>query len=660
MGRATLVCAFLALGALAGVRGQEPSRTDGWVVIPVDEYRALRLKAYPPERPAQPPPVDATITRVEYDLRAGADSIAGEARLTVDVLKEGWVRIEVPPGLLVRASRVDGRPVSIVDLPPNAPDRKVGPTGVGSTGYGSPMAADVRRGMTTPHVLLSKSGRAVLALDVVIPLRATAGAETLTLPASPGAVSRVALVVPRTGIDLSVTGGVLADRAQEPEGRWVAYGRAGQPLALTWKKRTEDVRVAQPLRWRGTVTELVGLGEETSPVNATVRMEVVQGQASSIDLAIADGLVINQVSGALVADWDFRPGMLKINFLEPVGSQTSFGVTGEARVPRDGSVPVPLVRLPGAERETGGVAVEVLGAGEIRDRQPRGLDPADPSDLGDPVSGRESPSMVAFRFRPQPGSAARTLALSVARYTPQAVLIANVEEARYEALAGEEGKTLVRARYAIRNNQRAFLDVRLPQDATLWSASAGTRPLRPGVSPTGSLLLPLQKGRAGEDAPVFVVELTYVQRGGAWGDNGRTALTLPAIDLPISRSGVVLHHSPRFSLKPEPGAFRVETDAGPFTEALRREGVAAVPSGGMSRGQGGGVPLAAPTAPAAPAMEQLVTQYRKDTAGRSVTGPLPVQVPFPDFGPSVFLVSELTPESQAASLEFSYKRETRW
>jgi hypothetical protein len=103
--------------------------------------------------------------------------------------------------------------------------------------------------------------------------------------------------------------------------------------------------------------EVIGLGEETSPVSATVRMDVVQGLASSIVITVADTLVINQVSGALVSDWEFRPGTLKVNFLEPIGAQTSFGISGEARVAREGSVPVPLVRLPGAERGTGGVAV---------------------------------------------------------------------------------------------------------------------------------------------------------------------------------------------------------------------------------------------------------------------------------------------------------------
>ena len=114
------------------------------------------------------------------------------------------------------------------------------------------------------------------------------------------------------------------------------------------------------------------------------------------------------------------------------------------------------MRLRAAEREGGGVAVEVLGAGEIAGRDPRGLEPADPSDLGAPVRGRESPSMLAFTYRAQPGTTARALSLQVARYTPQAVLIASIEEARYDVLLDEEGKALVRARYAVPTTSGRF------------------------------------------------------------------------------------------------------------------------------------------------------------------------------------------------------------
>jgi hypothetical protein len=371
-------------------------------------------------------------------------------------------------------------------------------------------------------------------------------------------------------------------------------------------------------------------------------------------VAIPDGVIVNQVSGAMVSDWDFRPGSLRVTFLEPISGHTAFSLAAEARVPRDGAVGVPLVRLPAAERESGGVAVEVLGAGEISDRKPRGLDAADPSELGEPVTGRDSPSMQAFKFRAQPVTAARELTLTVARYTPQPVLVATVEEARYDALLEEEGKTLVRARYAVRNNQRAFLGITLPPGATLWSAAVANRPLRPGVASDGAMLLPLDKGRAGEETPPFVVELTYVQRTGSWADKGRTTLVLPSVDLPVARTGVTLHHSPRFSVSPEPGVFRCNTDPGPFTATLQEAADQ--------------IAMSPPAAEAAAANEKraatsegdLIDQYRKDAGARAIAGPLPLTVPFPRFGASVFLMSELTAELTAPTLEFSYKREIRW
>jgi hypothetical protein len=74
--------------------------------------------------------------------------------LTIDVLKEGWTRVQIPAGLKVRDARLDGRPVALAD--------------------GTP-----------PHVLLSRVGRAQLLLDLVVPLALSAGTESVVLPAAP-------------------------------------------------------------------------------------------------------------------------------------------------------------------------------------------------------------------------------------------------------------------------------------------------------------------------------------------------------------------------------------------------------------------------------------------------------------------------------------------
>ena len=505
-----------------------------------------------------------------------------------------------------------------------------------------------------PHVLLSKPGRVLLSLDVVVPLGAASGTETMTIPASKGAVSRLALIVPRQDIDVTVTGGVLAERPATAAGRWVAFARPAQPLTVAWKRRVQDPRATQTLKWRGIVTEWVGLGEETSPLNATVRVEVLQGLAPSVDVAIPDGVIVNQVSGAMVSDWDFRPGSLKVTFLEPISVQAAFSLAAEARVPRDGAIGIPLVRLPAAERESGGVAVEVLGAGEISDRKPRGLDPADPSELGEPVIGRDSPSMQAFKFRAQPAAAARDLTLTVARYTPQAVLVATIEEARYDALLEEEGKTLVRARYAVRNNQRAFLGVTPAAGGDTLErrrreqAAASRRGVRrrhaaaPRERTSGRRDTSVRRrtdlraarrvvGRQGPD------DAGVAERGSAGRAYRRHPPSLAAFQR-VARAG---------SVSPECRSRSLHGDAARGARLCRDE-----PASGRSAGAG--------RTQAADSAGDLIEQYRKDAGGRAIAGPLPLTVPFPQFGASVFLMSELTAELTAPTLEFSYKREIRW
>ena len=97
------VAAVLCLAAASFA--EDAAHSPGWVVIPVNEYQALHAKAYPAPREADPPPVEATLTRVDYDLRVDGLLATGRATLTIDVLKDGWVRVPLPTAR--RASRID-------------------------------------------------------------------------------------------------------------------------------------------------------------------------------------------------------------------------------------------------------------------------------------------------------------------------------------------------------------------------------------------------------------------------------------------------------------------------------------------------------------------------------------------------------------------------
>ena len=106
--------------------------------------------------------------------------------------------------------------------------------------------------------------------------------------------------------------------------------------------------------------------------------------------------------------------------------------------------------------------MEILGAGEIKEQKVQGLEDADASDLGEMIASRQSPALAAFRVKAGEAGATRSVTLNVARYDQQAVLMANIEEARYDILMSADGKELVQARYAVRNNQRDFVKITLP------------------------------------------------------------------------------------------------------------------------------------------------------------------------------------------------------
>jgi hypothetical protein len=640
-------CFFVVLFVLtANTYGQSTSHSPGWVVLPVEEYRTLHARAYPIERDPELPPVEATLTRVDYDLRINSDLASGRATLTVDVLKDGWVRVPVPAGLLVREARLDGKLVSLV------------PGAGGKTG--GQLSA-----------LLSHPGRAVLLLDIALPVASSAGEESISLPATASGVTRASVLLLRQSVDIKLVGGLLSEKSESAtESKWIAYGRGNEALTFTWRRKTEDHRTTQPLRLRGSVTQFVGLGEDSTSITAEVNLEVTQGAAHEVKIQIPDKVTINQVLGAMVADWEVKANELSVTFLEPVEQRARFVITGETRSPREGQIDIPLLRLLNAERETGGVAVEVLGAGEIKDIKSEGLESADATDLGEMVSSRQSQSLTAFRFRSGAAKLTRSLSVDVARYTPQAVLMANVEEARYQVLVSAQGKILVQARYAVRNNQRNFLKIALPAGATLWSASLAGKAVRPGQSPDGSLLLPLDKARSGEEAPEFAVEVVYLARGTAWNDKGQFKLALPALDLPVSRTGLLVYHPPLFKVAPETGAFRTAAYENPASAALNPP---------VSFASVGGVAGAAMSAPEPPqpsalvmedkdelnskrsqaATQTLLDKFRTDSLAGKRAGILPIRVSFPAFGPSLYLVSELTAENQAPTADLNYQHEKK-
>ena len=252
--------------------------------------------------------------------------------------------------MLVRDARLDGRPTALVDgTPPRVLDLAH-----------RPLDARARRRRAARRVGRHR-------VDDAAALRILG-------------LSAVTLTVPRTGVDLTVNGGFVAEQTET--GRPTAAGsctdrRAGRSRSRGSARPTIGARRCRCARARASPSSSrsAKIRRQSPPACAS---RSSQGLAREIVLSTPDGVIVNQVAGATVADWTHAEATLTVSFLEPIATATSLVVIG-ARCARRATERSPFrsSAMPAAERETGGVAVDVIGAGEIAERQPRGLEPAD-------------------------------------------------------------------------------------------------------------------------------------------------------------------------------------------------------------------------------------------------------------------------------------------
>jgi hypothetical protein len=132
---------------------------------------------------------------------------------------------------------------------------------------------------------------------------------------------------------------------------------------------------------------------------------------------------------------------------------------------------------------------------------------------------------------------------------------------------------------------------------------------------------------------------------------------------------MLLYYPPMFRVSAEPGTFRTQEYQAPVSVAL-----APSVSGAIDIGSGTTIPLQAreldrleqfgqressDDKEKKDATQALLDSFKSKSSGGKVTGILPVNVDFPAFGPSIYLVSELTSENQAPSAEFSFQHDKK-
>ncbi|HEV8320504.1 MAG TPA: hypothetical protein VG389_02745, partial [Myxococcota bacterium] len=401
-----------------------------------------------------------------------------------------------------------------------------------------------------------------LELEVVAVAPEVPGPNAAALPPLPSAATMVELHVADGLSSVTVDGGVLlgvpagtgagiaATATSTRDFRVALGGGAGLTVSYVAAAPPEDAvapgEAAVP-RVTATVSSMLEVGDGVLRLAAWIDFEITRAPVTALRVALPDGyeMVRCEAAGLRRCSAD-EHGVLTAELGYKVENAFVLQLVLERSAAGDGvsTVPWPALRALDVEHEIGFLGVVAESGIEVRASGSKGVLPLDVVELPPQLQAMSvRPALLGFRYTRQPYE----LALEITRHPSGEVLSSAVDLAAITVVSTEDGDSVGRAVYTVRNNRKQFLVVTLPGGATIWNAFVAGEPVKPGESkPTADgrpvYLVPLARsvGGAGGFAEAFDVEVIYFRDGAAFGVLGSVVEALPAVDLPVSEMQVFL------------------------------------------------------------------------------------------------------------------------
>ncbi|MDP8257773.1 MAG: hypothetical protein P9M14_18665 [Candidatus Alcyoniella australis] len=528
-GRAWLVVlALLALCVAPALADSGvPTLPHSQVTVPWEEFAKIieLLRTKPPvEQPDPPQPWGLGVARVRGALVG--EVLEARIDLELSVFSDEWVSVPVLPANapLIQA-RLDGRP--------------------------APLARQ------SDGLALVLYGRGTHQLSLL--MRAAApqrpGPNNALLPLVPRIGAEVEIDLPQRLTDVTIEGAVGTRVA---DGTYLAVLPEGRRLVLRYTVPLEG-ELAQPEQKLppkvvADVQTLLTLDEGLVRADAWVHYNVRHSPVSNFSLELPAGFEVATVEGEGIAGWK----VLEVDGATILEAQVGFEVEGDyllkLRLERSTEssnfdVRTPLVHARSVERESGVLAVQAQGGVEVTPGEIGEALPVDPKELPPQLVARaQNPILFGYRYVRPP-----QISLNVVRHESAPVLEAAVDNANLVCQVTDDGKSVTRAQYWVRNNRKQFLEVLLPQGSVLWSAFVDGNPVKPSIASRGTeqdearLLVPLKKSEPGEgELRPFEVELIYFTPIDQMDAIGSLELLTPVLELPISMMAITAYLPQRF------------------------------------------------------------------------------------------------------------------
>lgn len=475
----------------------------GTVTLTLPEYdRLIELASRKPKL-TDAPPLPFVLSRAAFKLKLVNQTLVGTVDIDGSLLQSGNVKAPLTTGLTVLEARQSGNPLPLLQ-------------------EGGAHSA-----------ILNGPGPFAVSLGIASALTIDAGRASFVLPVPPASSSLLTLELPGNHANVRIEPGLVTNRTSVNGNTIVeATLEPGKPARVWWTTREVAAPVAQrEVRFLSDIKTVVSVGDSQVRLTAYCDVTVIQGDAAEFKVPIPAGYDLTAASGASLESHEVANGMLTLRVHDPAKRSHQFLIAIE-RTNRETKVEAPMIAFSGAQRETGELLIEGVGAMELVARESGGLRRMDVREAAAITrSLTHFPLQAAFRYNRRATDAPK-LELEWQQFSDADVLSAVAERATVTTLTNFEGRSLTEVTLRVRNHSQPFVKVELPQGAQLFTAEVEGQTVKP-VEGSDGIRVPLL--RAGLNASgAYTVSFVYLSTSNRFGKTGTYDMGLPRLDVPIN------------------------------------------------------------------------------------------------------------------------------
>ncbi len=529
---------FLSLSQSLNAKAQQEDmeiseQLSGKVVLPWQEVKQLleqietlkKATQIEEEKPEIPSPVDYTISQARFDGEVQDNKVKFAAEFDVQVFKKDWITVPFfTPEVGIESLSIQVKPPVEKTAFSIKSDRAKTPTQLVRTAEGYSL-------LTKGPIQLN------MQLSFYVPLKVEDLTHTLAFTPPPAVINQVLLKIPAKGVNLLQRTAHSQVSQKENSMSISTVLNAAETLFLQWKidKNTGISRKSLAIS-----EALVSVDKNEIRVTNSVILKYLPS-LTGLAFQLPKNVDILTVESLDIERWntEVQKEQQVIKLVGETDAKKSLTIDFSYRLPLK-DLPletlIPRLEIIGVDNREGFLAVEALGNLEINAQSVKQGNVIAAKNLPKSLWQKaENPLLYGYQFQNNHFQAT----LSIRSYEEIQTIVANVDRIEGMTHRTLEGKSITRLLMFIRNNDRQFLSLILPQQSRIWQVFLDGKPVKPAQKDSGEILIPMKKSAAPTGAldhalESFALEIGYITEVNTLTLKGDILNELPTVDIPIS------------------------------------------------------------------------------------------------------------------------------